>query len=160
MPNAWYRPFIDKRNILDIAYFRFSYENEFRLVLFHFSVPGPVQFWDLIFSYAEIVLSWTCHVSGLWTSNIHRYLYFPFCCSYLSRNWENIIQRFDLLFWGFGQMNTNLQEQRHYDLILRMRISQRLSNLMYNRGTSICWILWMALFSWVPTFLDWANITH
>ena len=38
--------------------------------------PGHVPFWTCICSYVEIILSWTCHVSGLHISDITRCMYF------------------------------------------------------------------------------------
>ena len=40
--------------------------------------PGPVPFETCMCSYVEIILSWTCHVSELWISNIPQYFYFVF----------------------------------------------------------------------------------
>ena len=44
--------------------------NRGRLLL---RTPGPVPFWTWICSNVETIFSWTCHVSGLWVSNIPRY---------------------------------------------------------------------------------------
>ena len=40
--------------------------------------PDLVRFGTCICSYAETIFSSTCHVSGLWISNIPRYFYFAY----------------------------------------------------------------------------------